>query len=362
LTSSKFHNLVYEITPEAIIRFVEFSQIEYQSGGPTSISVVTWRHLTNPSGRSVAVEIENDLSLIGRIWVQFNHWIVNGKEIKVASPIDFLIHPEFRRLQVFLSLFRNGIQVSNKNADLTLHTSNPLTDGLYRDLMRQVPVTELDGALFPLRPFALIIKKRSCGLSQFITFGDFSFSKLVRIACKVFAPLGVTFASEPTVDEQKVLIQKFQKDECISRRRSPNDRAWRFEGAGDFNYRVQWIKKGKSFIGYVAWTDRLIDRVHGRFIVDIVLIDSPSWLTTTSIWLKLAVLTLQDEIHALFFFYNKRNTKLRQIASLPMLTVSRSRLPQQVPIFLRFPETDQHDLKNLDWSTGYFVLSDLDLF
>ena len=362
MTSSKFNNLVYEITPEAILRFVEFSQIEYKTGGPTSISVVAWRHLTNPSGRSVAVEIANDLNFIGRIWVQFNHWIVDGKEIKVASPIDFLIHPEFRRLQIFLSLFRDGIRVSIKNADLTLHTSNPLTDGLYRDLMKQVPITELDCALLPLQPFAMIIKLRSYGFSRAVTFGDFLFSKLVRIACKVFALPSVAFASEPTVREQTELIQKFQKEECISRRRSQTDRTWRFEGAGDFNYEVRWIKKGSSFIGYVAWTDRLIDRVHGRFIVDIVLVDSPSWLTTTSIWLKLATLTLQDNIHALFFFYNKKNSKLRHIASLPMLTVSKSRLPQQVPIFLRFPDIDPHDLKNLDWSTGYFVMSDLDLF
>ena len=358
----EIQTVIREVTPSLVAEFVEFSLVEYKSGGPTDASVVEWRHLTNSSGPSTAVMLKNGPQIIGRIWIQFNHWSVLGQELRTASPIDFLIRPDARRIQNFLELFKSGIRVSCDNADLVLHTSNPLTNDLYQKLLKLIPVTELDGAILPLRPFSLFPRPKKFGLSPLMSMGDIVYSTSLRILCKVVTSSNIRFVDTPTLIEQTDLISKLHLLE-ICGRRSPLDRSWRFAGTGEFKYFVQWIANKNGILGYVVWSDRLINEVEGRFIVDVVLPGQHSWWTILNIWLKVASRALKDGSQALFFFYNKLNPSLKKLASFPFIRVKRERLPQRIPIFIRVPDSKKWKIQSdIDWSIGYFVLSDFDMF
>ena len=362
LVVPEIQTVIQEVTPLSVAEFVEFSFVEYKSGGPTNASVVEWRHLRNTSGPSIVVMLKNGPKIIGRIWVQFNHWSVLGRDIRVASPIDFLIHPDARRIQHFLKLFKLGINVSRDNADLVLHTSNPLTNDLYQKLLKLDPVTELDGSVLPLRPFSLFPRLKKFGLFPLMSMGDMVFSGCLQILCKLGTSSNIRFIDTPTPIEQTELISKLHMLE-ICGRRSSADRSWRFNGAGEFNYFVQWIANKNGILGYVVWSDRFIDEMEGRFIVDVVLPGRHSRWTIFNIWLKVASRALKDGSQALFFFYNKLNPSLKKLASFPFIKVKRERLPQRIPIFIQIPDSENSKIgSDIDWSLGYFVLSDFDIF
>ena len=125
----------------------------------------------------------------------------------------------------------------------------------------------------------------------------------------------------------------------------------------------RWLVRRGHAVGYVVVTDREVDAVRGRFVLDLVFPGSPSWLARWSMWLQLAADGARSGSHALVFFYNRANPRLARLASLPLVTVGRERLPQRVPVFVRpAPGAAASRLEAVDWSRGYFLMSDFDLF
>jgi hypothetical protein len=98
-------------------------------------------------------------------------------------------------------------------------------------------------------------------------------------------------------------------------------------------------------------------------MVDLVLPGAPSRLMLWSIWLQAAALAARDGRHALFFLHNRSNPRLARLGSWPMLPVPRSRLPQQLPVFVRLPRNPgPFKFDGVDFGSGYYLLSDFDMF
>ena len=353
--------LIRQVTPELIQDFVEFSKSEYKSGSAINFESIQWRHLNSPAGPSTSVQLHNDIRQIARIWVQSNYWKLSQKELRVASPIDLLIDPDFRKTQVFISIFNSGMKTALSESDLVIHTSNPLTDDLYRKLMKLSPVTDLDGAFFPLRPIDLLSNKFGLSLPKILKIFDIAFRWLVVLMTTVMrGDLRIT--SVPQTNIQESIIENFHLTQVFASRRSAQDREWRYSGAGSFNYQIQWFKSGNSPIGYLVWSDREIDGIKGRFIIDIVFEKNLSRYKQMILWSNVINVAIAEDIHALFFFYNSKCDTLRSLSRFPMIRVKRSLLPQQIPIFVRY----EKDLPVVDadsiMSKGYFVLADLDMF
>jgi hypothetical protein len=128
-------------------------------------------------------------------------------------------------------------------------------------------------------------------------------------------------------------------------------------------YQEHWVTQGGRPIGYILTSDRDLHGINACFVVDVVMPGRPSRFVLWSAWMQLAALAAGRARQVVFFLYNRSNSRLERLASLPMVKVSRQRLPQQVPIFVRPSKSaDSSIFDGVVWSSGYFVLSDFDMF
>jgi hypothetical protein len=227
--------------------------------------------------------------------------------------------------------------------------------------MKLSPITDLDGAFFPLRPIDLLSKKFDIALPKIFQIFDATFRWLVMLMTTVMkGDLRITSAPQNNIQER--IIEDFHLTQSFASRRSAQDREWRYSGAGSFSYQIQWFKSGNLPIGYLVWSDREIDGIKGRFIIDIVFAENLSRYKQMILWSKAINIAITEDLHALFFFYNSKCDTLRSLSRFPMMRVKRSLLTQQIPIFVRHgkdvPVIDADSIM----SKGYFVLADLDMF
>lgn len=342
--------------------FMALTATHYSDEPVNDPEVIEWRHLESPAGPSTAVELVDGEQTVGRMWIHFQTWTVNGAKVTAANPIDFLIREDHRNIPTFMSLFRTTMREADSRADMVFHTSNPVTDELYRGLMKLKPVTELDGAVLPVRPFAAaragkVVDARVIGkmIDALVLLGIRVLGWASRIA-------GVSLLDEASLSDQEAVLAAFRDEEAACGERSAEYRAWRFRGAGPIRYHEQWVARRGRVIGYVVTSDRDIDDVAGRFVIDVVMAEPQPRFARWSLWLQLASSAARDRRQAIFFFYNRSNPRLANLASLPLITVARDRLPQRVPVFVRLRmdegrPTNAHEIL----SSGYFVLADFDL-
>ena len=353
--------IVRKADPALVSNFIDFSNSEYSSGSAIDPDYVKWRHLESPCGPSVSVELHKADEQIGRIWVHSNCWNFDKHELRVASPIDLLIHPNFRNTMNFISLLNSGMKTALSESDLVLHTSNPTTDGLYRNLLKLSPIAELDGALFPLRPINLVKAKLGISIPRLSHTLNWTYKKFVGFFA-AFVSDQIKLIDTPSIAIQDQIINSFHMNEPFASRRNLADRNWRYSEECIFHYQTQWIGKANSPVGYLVWSDREVDGIKGRFIIDVVLGEDLSRSMFLSMWGEIIKSSLNADLDSIFFFFNSKCSALRRIAGFPLLRVKRSRLPQQIPIFARLNDNTQHEGLLEAISKGYFVLSDLDMF
>jgi hypothetical protein len=349
------------IGPEDVDRFIEFSKCEYDAGAPLDSRSISWRHLENPAGPSTATELEVDGERIARIWAQGNVWRLGGTELLLSSPIDLLIHPRHRGIQTFLKIFKEGMASSFVIADGVLHTSNLLTNDIYRKFLKKSPVADLDGAVFPMSPFLLAQELLNLKHRRIYKIGDSLFRMFTSGITKVSSRT-IAFVPAPTEREQELLVEKFYALHPFARRRNQSDREWRYAGEGIFQYNTEWIAKKGILFGYVVTTDRIVNNVKGRFVLDLVLGEQLSKRDLVSMWFIIIRKAQRELQNALFFFYNAKNKEMKRVAGFPMVTVKRKQLPQEIPIFIDFGSSEVATDSYRVIEEGYFVLADLDTF
>jgi hypothetical protein len=340
--------------------FVDLSATEFNSGPTLDKEVVSWRHLENPVGVSVAVNFCRENRSVGRIWIQKREWLIGGRRCTLSSPIDFLIHPAHRNLPTFAQLFSRAQRESLTSSSGVIHTSNTNTDDLYRNFLKLKPVTELDCYVLPLRPVKLLCRKlkpRSHAMSL----------RLVGIRVMMWVlrrvPNSLRFGSQPSTEISQIVIQKFEKGKSVVGSRSTEIRAWRFRTAGEFNYRTQWFSIADECAGYIVTTLRVINGIRSVIVIDLVSSEKLSRSQTAHLWLHVAAEAASNNADGVFFFINRKCSELRNLARLPLLRTPRKFLPQAIPIFVRSgrDERDYWGLSREHVECGYFVLFDLDI-
>ena len=337
----------------------------YYSGEPINDRrVVEWRHLDNPLGSSTAVELVDGDVHVGRMWIQHQGWSVGSAHVTAANPIDFLILEDHRKLPQFLSLFKSTMKTAHEAADFVIHSSNPVTDDLYRKLMKYEPCTELDGGVVPIQPFAALGAMGRSSLGPLGRLADALARMSWRVAGRLSRWTGVRLVdAPPSADVQDELIARHTAENEICGVRSAEYRAWRYRSVGPIQYQTQWIMVRGTPRGYVVFWDRDVDGVRGRFVIDFVCPGSHAGGIARRVWASLAASASRQGRHGVFFFYNHANSRLRSISTFPLVTVGRERLPQRIPVFIRPSESLQRRVVGpLDWSAGYYTLADFDMF
>jgi hypothetical protein len=343
--------------------FLQLSKT-YYSNKPVNIeSVVRWRHLESPFGPSNTVELVDGEDPVGRMWVQVHEWQVGARMLRAANPCDFLIREDHRRLPAFISLFKSTMNESQQLANLVYHTSNPLTDDLYRKLLKLKPVTELDATFMPVRPFEAA---EAAGIIRTGVIGhicDNIFTAIVEFVGRLSGKTKVLLVEPPSILTQECILAEFLAEEKVCATRSQAYREWRYKGSHPIGYKENWITKNGKSIGYIVTSDRDLKGIKACFVIDVIIPGKPSRLTLSLIWFQVLAHAAKREQQAVFFFYNRLNRRLARIASLPMVSIPRRLLPQRVPIFVRTSKnTESTFFDGVNWSSGYFVMSDFDMF
>jgi hypothetical protein len=345
---------------ERVQRFLTLAATHYQGEPVNDERVVRWRHLEAPNGPSTAVELVDDGTSIGRMWIQVHDWCVGGRIVRAANPVDFLIREDHRSLPTFLRLFKSTMREAEARSDLVYHTSNPVTDDLYQKLAKLIPVAELDGALLPIRAASLARGATVIHLGPLGRLLDAGSALVTRALGRLARVSDLRLDPHAAPAEQAAVTKRLRESERVFATRSEEWRSWRFKGAGEITYELLWIRRRGRVVGYVVTSDRDLEGVRGRFVVDLVLPSGrASW--AIALWLQLAGRAAVAGRDALFFFYNRSNPRLAALARLPLITVNRSRLPQRVPVFVRVPKVPAPGVTAADFATGYYVLADFDL-
>ena len=348
---------------ERIEPFLRLTETHYQGKAVNAASVVRWRHLEGPLGPSATVELVDRGESVGRMWIRTHSWSIRGQVVKSANPVDFLIREDHRKLPAFLSLFKATMNESQIRAELVYHTSNPLTDELYQKLMKLKPVTELDGAVVPIRPFGVA---QAAGVLHTGALGraaDLVFTAILKVADWISRLGGIRLVAPPGQPEQVRVVQALLAEEAVCGSRLPEYRSWRFAGAGPVQYKEQWVTYRGRTIGYLVTSDRDVEGLKATFVIDVVLPGTPSQWAIRSLWFQAAGLAAKRGRQAVFFLHNKANPRLARLASFPMFALSRARLPQRVPVFVRPSKgADSTIFEGVDLTSGYYVLSDFDMF
>ena len=348
---------------ERLEPFLRLTDTHYQGKAVNAVSVVRWRHLDGPLGPSTTVELVDGNDSVGRMWVRNHSWSIRGQMVQAANPVDFLIREDHRKLPAFLSLFKATMNESQLRADLVYHTSNPVTDDLYQKLMKLKPVTELDGAVVPICPFGVA---QAVGVLRTGILGrafDSIFSALLKVLSWTSRAGGTLLTSPPEQLEQARVLDSFLAEESVCGARNAEYRHWRYAGAGPIQYHEHWVTHRGRAIGYLVTSDRDVDDLKATFVVDLVLPDNPSLRVIWSVWWQVAEVAYHRGRQALFFLYNRGNPRLARLASVPMMRIPRARLPQSVPVFVQLSKNaDSAIFDGVDLGSGYYVLSDFDMF
>lgn len=333
---------------------------EFVQGHPISPTAVKWRHKQNPTRESIPIMLRSNNNAVGRIWIQFRQWVLCGRYVTLASPIDFLVQEGQRDVTNFLRLFSAANHVVRENADGLFHTSNPITDGLYQKLFKLKPITELSAAAIPVRPIKFIRNSTQRNHFRKSNFGRAAVHLLSKY--RQYCPARLTAGAEPNDSAKQAILSSFQKGQRFCSSRSLEILTWRFRGADEFAYQMIWIYERQECLGYVAVSPRDIDSKRVLFVVDVMLSRELRSYEVRQLWLIVFEIAVELNRDLVAYFFNAKNQTQQNLIRFPIFRVPRKFIPQKVPIFVKiesrnFAEKVDYDLL----SGGYFTLYDFDL-
>lgn len=93
---------------------------------PKSMDLFTWKHISNPFGRSIAIVAESGDRLVGlRAFMKWDLVTDQGSTIRCVRAVDTATHPDFQRRGIFRRLTEEAVEVANsRDIDLIFNTPN----------------------------------------------------------------------------------------------------------------------------------------------------------------------------------------------------------------------------------------------
>ncbi|MFL5844089.1 MAG: hypothetical protein ACJ762_05285 [Solirubrobacteraceae bacterium] len=349
----------HEARADDIPAFCALAATEYPGEPVTDVDYVVWKHLRGPDGPSTAIELKAGDAVKGRIWGQRRRWRVHGREHAASNPIDLVIEPDARALPSLLRLLKGSFAIGMEEADLIFHTSSTSTDMMYRRFMHLTPVADLDGGVIALRPAHLLSARGKRKAGPLARAADAVFGLLAGGVARV---LGRSIALVPEVEpaEDARIIAAFHAEEAVAGVRDVPWRDWRLRDPSIAGYSFRWIVAKDRPVGWLAVADREVDGMQLRFVLDVI---APGAVTSgfaRSLWSAASADALAAGRDAIVVLANfGGNERLSGLARLPLIRVARSRLPQEVPLFVRWSENARGDEPDL--GVGYWTMSDFDM-
>lgn len=283
-----------------------------------------------------------------------------GTTCHAGLVVDVLLAPEQRSALAFTSLVRAQSKVPG--FDLLVHTSNAVSDPLYRKLLRYPVAFELQAYGLPIRARRLAerVAGRSLPSAVEVLSAPWRWSLTgLSAAGRSSAGLALTEGG-PADDELSSILQRFRALAGPHFERSARFLDWRFRQGPVFKGNVSTLRFRDEIRGVLAW--RMVELIGLDFLVvmDIVLAAPLTATERAALVVDLARLASQEGADLLFLMVNPANPLLSAFAKPPMIPISSARLPHPTPIFM-LPRRD-----DLNWlrehASTYMTLADIDYF
>lgn len=333
----------------------------YSSPEVVSSEHFRWKHLRNPYGPSMSVSLRNvSEELVGRSFIQPRaFWVTSSAPCRGATITDLVIMPAARNAASLISMTR-AIK-SPDGIDIVVHTSNDISDLIYRKLFK-----------FPTA-FTLVATGLPIRVSNFLKHYSIN-SILIKVAELLVSPYrwmllasahamgvisDVKFAAEPSENVISKIFDEYRHHAGAHFERSRCFLKWRFSEGPLFNGKIEWVWSQGVCLGYLVFKQVTLGGLVVFVLMDVVLRRRLTLKEAIALKLLAVRLAIDGPFDAVFTLVNTENSALKWLKGFPFFHIPDRHLPHPTPIFIH--ATNEH--KSLEKQSDlFFTLADLDYF
>jgi hypothetical protein len=347
--------------PNQIAPYVALSRAHFGDEFPSDPDHTIWKHLANPQGPSVAHDLYDGTTLIGRIVYQIREFRLAGRTLRAGYLTDLLIHPEHRGIGNFLRLMKEARSVPG--VDFVYVTPNATSGPLFRSALRFTRNYPLSVLAFPVRAGAIlrqVLGWRSRALAVVV---DALLGVFVTLGGLVLGPRprGVELSeTRPSDAEIDALDGRYADRDELAGTRGAAFHRWRFHDGPIFRTRVLYCRRDGALVGYLALRDHDYLGYRTTFVIDVCFApDVASAIVRHARFAALASARTAGADLVLGIFM-RENAALARFCGFPLLRVPERRLPQGVDMWIE-PVAAGTTLPD-DPRRYHVTLADLDVF
>jgi hypothetical protein len=341
---------------------LELASLVYDTPQVVDKSHFIWKHCASPYGASLCVALRSDdTKLVGRMLLQPRLFLVDGLSVlKGATITDLVIDPKHRSAAHFIGMVKAA--KSPAGLSVVIHTSNEVSEPLYRQLFKFKSGVELQALGLPVSIFRFLNRhisnsylRRGLDILTMapIRFGLHAWAKIQTLLTKM------RLGERPSDTELDVILNEFRSVAGPHFERTSEFIKWRISDSPLFPIHIEWLWQGNECLGYLAW-QRIEKRELQVFaIVDLVTRRPLNTAQAMAAKLLAIRLCIAKEMDAVFTLINAKNSMLAGLASFPFLSIPDSQLPHPSPIYFH---ADAKDFPLDQRGSTFMSLADLDFF
>jgi len=333
----------------------------YSSPEVINADHLRWKHLQNPYGPSTSVSLRNELeTLVGRSFIQpRTFWFTPAVSCRGATITDLVIMPEARNAATLIGMTR-AIK-SPQGVDVVIHTSNDVSDLIYRKLFKFPIAFTLAATGLPIRVSNFL--KSYFANPILIKVSELLVSPwrlLLRASALVIGSVsGVRLAAEPTDGVISEIFEEYRQHAGAHFERSQRFLKWRFSEGPIFNGTIEWVWSQGECVGYLAFKRVTLGGLDVFVILDAVLRRRLTQKESIALKFVAARLAIESSCDAIFTLANLDSPALKWLKGFPFIHIPDRHLPHPTPIFIHAAD-EFESLKNK--KDIFFTLADLDYF
>lgn len=353
---------IESMSEDRISEHLDLASLVYETPQVIEKPHFLWKHCLSPYGISLCVALRTDeAKLVGRMLLQPRQfWVGRDKSLAGATITDLVIDPKHRNAAHFIGMVKAA--KSPAGMALVIHTSNEVSESLYRQLFKFKSAVQLQAFGLPVSIFRFL--KRYNVNTYLRRILDTLTMAPIRLCLRAWASTltlltELRFGERPSDNDLDVILKEFRSVAGPHFERTSDFIKWRISDSPLFPIHLEWIWLGKECLGYMAW-QRFEKREMQVFaIVDLV---TRRQLNTAQ-FRVMKILAIRHciahKMDAVFTLINDKNPMLEGLASFPFFPIPESKLPHPSPIYFH---ADGKDFPIDQRGSTFMCLADLDFF
>ena len=244
--------------------------------------------------------------------------------------------------------------------DFILHTSNEVTEGIYKKILKIKNPFSLTGYGVPVDLYA-ISKKYSRYLAMFAKLANKPYQLSLIFLCKtlkIIVELEI-IDKEPSAEEFDALCENNASHYGPEIKRNKENLKWRFSDSPLWGAQILYIYKHSRFVGYIVIRHLKINGLKFTVIMDYSISPDLSLIEVMFIRTFIVEKSIKKGDCSVFTLLNSQAKSTKKNMGFPFISVPDKFLPHRTPFFIH-ANKNSGELRT--YSNFNITLSDLDYF